>query len=483
MTIRQITAALAVLLSAACSGGESQAPVTMSVISDMPTTAITVLPRPDPIGLISATAQGLVAFDGEGRIEPALAERWIVTDDGRSFIFRIRRTKWADGRPVTSAAVAQSLQKQIGGSGQNRLKPLLSGIDRIIPMTGQVLEIRLKSPQQEFLQLLAQPEMAIFLGQSQNGTGPYQIHSVRSDVTRLRPAVIDVVDDVPARSQRDDIRVRREPAARAIARFAAREIALVTGGGFAALPLVRPAGIASSQFSTDPASGIFGLAVVRQSEALANINVRRALAMAIDRERLLGRFGLSSWGAQYALLPNQYDSATPPAALEWVGLSRDIRIARAKAYIAGAGKVSAIRVALPTGPGARLLFGAIAADWQRIGVSAVRVAMNDPADLRLIDEVAPQRSALWYIARLSCARGVACNVNAETALAAALAAQSPADRANALAEADAAIASDQVLIPIASPLRWSLVSPDLIGWRANAFAAHPLRHFVAAQGR
>ena len=358
---------------------------------------------------------------------------------------------------------------------------MLGAIDQIIPMTGQVLEIRLKSPQRDFLQLLAQPEMAIALDRPGNGTGPYRLHSVRDNVTRLRLLPPDGEEASADVSERNDVRVRKEPAARAIARFAGREIGLVTGGRFTTLPLVRPAAIATNQFSMDSADGLFGLAVVEGSKALTSVNIRRALAMAIDRERLVGRFGLNTWRVQYALLPRQIDSASSPAALECVGLDKAARIARARGYLSAAGRLPVIRIALPSGPGARLLFAGIAADWQQIGVSTVRVAMNEPADLRLIDEVAPQRAALWYLSRLSCGRGLACSAVADTAIRAALSATLPAERAQAIAEADAALASEQAFIPIASPLRWSLVSPEMIGWRANSFAAHPLHHLRKAR--
>ena len=83
---------------AACSGRGDDGPITVSVIDG-------ALKLADPAKLptdagdeamLGATAQGLVAFDAEGRIEPALAERWIITDDGLSIIFRIRRADWAD---------------------------------------------------------------------------------------------------------------------------------------------------------------------------------------------------------------------------------------------------------------------------------------------------------------------------------------------------------------------------------------------------
>lgn len=453
-----------------CSTADPQAPVTMSLIADAPIPK-RVAPAMAP-EIITATAQGLVSFDQEGQIQPALAERWIVTDDGMSVIFRIRRIKWADGRDVTSAAVARSLQRII--ASRNRLQPLLSTIDQIIPMTGQVLEIRLNSPQRDLLQLLAQPEMALTLDRPTNGTGPYKIHSVRGDVTRLR--LIPEDDDVAAVDigERNDVRVRREAAPHAIARFAGREIALVTGGRFATFPYVRSAGIAASQFRVDPAVGLFGFAVVSDSKALAAVNVRRALAMAIDRERLVGRFGVNGWTANYALLPAALDSAAAPAVLEWVGLDKAARLARARAYLEDASPPGPVRIALPSGPGSRLLFAAIAADWQRIGVAVVRVGMNEAADLRLIDEVAPMRSALWYLSRFSCGRGFVCSDKADTALRAAFAASTPAERGAAIAEADAAMAADQLFMPIATPLRWSLVSANLTGWQTNSFAAHPL---------
>ena len=464
--MKRWTAFGAALFLASCSGANVDGPVTMSMISSANTV---------PGDLIAATAQGLVSFDAEGRIAPALAERWIVIDDGKSIIFRIRRSTWADGRPVNSIDVAQGLSRALSAGSRNPLKPLFTDIEKITAMTGEVLEIRLKTPQPELLQLLAQPEMAIWRNRPDNGTGPYRIHSKRDDVTRLRLIQDGSGDDIlQSDTQHSDIRFRRETASAAVTRFAKREIALVTGGDFNALPLVRPAGIATSQFSVDPAYGLFGLIISAQSRALSPVNARRALAMAIDRERLVGLFGVNLWKPQYSVLPSQLDSANPPAALEWVALDQAARIARAKTYLAQAAPLPVIRIALPRGPGARLLFAALSDDWRRIGVNTVLVTANAPADLRLIDEVAPQQPALWYLERLSCAHGAVCSPKTQTALTVAVSAQTLAARSTAIAVLDAAMASEQPYIPIALPLRWSLVSPELTMWRPNAFALHPL---------
>ena len=474
---------LAGLTLGSCSRASDKQPITMSLIGSK-----LQLSNPDrgPIGseaalMLGETAQGLVAFDADGQIEPALAERWIMTDDGMSVIFRIRRTRWADGRPVTSAEVAARLRAIAAPASRNVLKPLLPGVDRIISMTGQVIEIRLKVPQPDFLQLMAQPELAVFKTSPANGTGPYQIHSVRKGVTRLR--LIPDVGETPTvgDQERSDVRVRSEKASLGIARFAAREIALVTGGGFADLALARAASVASSRFKLDPAYGLFGLAVDVDSKALADVNIRHALAMAINRDRIVQLFGVSNWKPVLSILPAQLDSSAPPAALEWVELPATARIARARGYVNGHPGLPEIRVSLPIGASSRLLFAALADDWRRIGIRTTLVGPKDPADLRLIDEVAPQSSALWYLSRVSCAHHMPCSQPGETALKAIVSATTLADHAAAIAETDAAFASNQPYIPIALPLRWSLVGPQLTGWRASAFAIHPLRHFRVAQ--
>ena len=304
---------------------------------------------------------------------------------------------------------------------------------------------------------------------------------MRNGVTRLRPVTDPVELQTPDEQERDDVRVRSEKASMGIARFSAQEIALVTGGSFADLALVRAARPASSQFQLDPAYGLFGLAVASDSKALSDVEVRRALAMSINRDRIVQLFGVSKWKPVLSLLPAQLDSAAPPAALAWVQLSLEDRIARARSYVSARPGLPEIRVALPEGATSRLLFAALADDWRRIGVRTRLVGTNESADLRLIDEVAPQSSAMWYLSRVSCSHKMPCSPAGEAALGAVGSATTQDDRAAAIAEADAAFASNQPYLPIALPLRWSLVGPQLTGWRASAFAIHPLRHLRPVQ--
>ena len=101
----------AALLLAAC-GDRATGPIAVSAIGGEPRLAN---PSRDPIDapsalLLEATAQGLVRFDSGGEIEPALAQRWTVTDDGRRYIFRLRKAGWAGNGRVTSEQVVARLR-------------------------------------------------------------------------------------------------------------------------------------------------------------------------------------------------------------------------------------------------------------------------------------------------------------------------------------------------------------------------------------
>jgi oligopeptide transport system substrate-binding protein len=459
---------------AACSSAPDDRPITVSVIGGTPKFMDPVGNRLDAMGALTmaATAQGLVAFDASGGVIPALAERWIVTSDGLSVIFRIRRTVWADGREVSAKEVATSLTRAV--VAQQRNSRTFAGIEQIVAMTGQVIEVRLSSPQPALLQLFAQPEMAIFRARPSVGTGPYRLHSVRAGVTRFRLAPVMIDGSTAVTNDRDDVRVRGEGASLAVARFAAGDAMLVIGGDFTTLPYASAARISATEFRVDPAYGLFGLAVVGGGNVPDNVQTRTALAMAIDRDRLVQRFGVNRWRAVQTLLPAQFDGMGLPSGLGWVGLPQAERRVRARAAIANQAALPVLRVALPEGPGAKLLFASIAADWAAIGVTARAVPLRSPADLVLIDEVAPQSGALWYFDRVSCARGLVCDAKAEAALKDVMAAPTIEARTKALLDADVAFALHQGFIPLALPLRWSLAKPSLTAWQPSGFAIHPL---------
>ena len=57
-------------------------------------------------------AQGLVRFDERGQVVPGLAERWNVSDDGLSYIFRLQTGEWPDGRKIRADDFTAPLDQQ-----------------------------------------------------------------------------------------------------------------------------------------------------------------------------------------------------------------------------------------------------------------------------------------------------------------------------------------------------------------------------------
>jgi oligopeptide transport system substrate-binding protein len=424
--------------------------------------------------VLRETAQGLVTLDAAGQVRPGLAESWIVTDDGLSLIFRLRHARWPDGSDVTAPQVAASLQRAVAPGSTNALKPLLMAVDTIVPMTGRIVEIRLHVPRPNMFQLLAQPELGI--RREGQGAGPWHAELKRGALvlTPLPDPDADADAPPPLVTQ---VTLRTESAGKAIARFQGGESTLVSGGTLADWPVAQAS--RERGVRIDPAEGLFGIGVRPTVPMLRDVTIREALAMAVDRESLGAITGVPRWTVAQRLLPAQLDSARVPVEPNWGGVALEDRKRTARSRIAGwiatHGEPEPLKLALPTGPGAKLLLARLTVDFRAIGLRVQRVAWDAAdADLVLIDEVSPNGSANWYLTRTGCEAGFACSDLAEQALQTARAAPTLVERARAIADADAAAAQASGYIPLSTPLRWSLVSNSLNGWRENGFAVHPL---------
>lgn len=428
--------------------------------------------------LLGATAQGLVRFDAAGGIEPGIAERWIVIDDGRSYIFRVGDARWPDGTRLSAQDVVTALKRVTASGSRNALAPYLTAIDQIVVMTPQVIEIRLSAPRPDLLSILAQPELAIFQARGLAGSGPFRIIEDDGSSVLLRPdrdpqAIEDESIDPPTPAEH--VRLRGERASLAVARFVERQSDLVLGGGFDDWLILRAADIPPPAVRVDPAAGLFGLAIVNRDGFLAEPVNRAAIAGIFDRLRFTTALR-SDWAAAETLLPDQLDSAAAPAVPEWATLDLATRRLAARARVsiwrAQSDDPAALRVALPDGPGSDVLWAFLANGFGSVGLPVNRVPLDADADLRLVDRVAPYDSGRWYLA-MACNP---CSPEAQNAVDTARTAATLADRRAAIAAADIAVAADTPFIPIARPLRWSLAAQRLQRFQPNVRATHPLNH-------
>lgn len=459
-------------------------PIPVAAIGELhrnPDRAPSPISLPDRL-LLDATAQGLVGFASDGQIEAGLAERWTVIDGGRSYIFRLREGRWANGSPVRAGDVATIVQRKMNSP---RLRMLLRGEFRNVrdvrAMTSRVIEIRLTRPQPDLLDLLAQPDMAIT--RNGEGWGPWR-PLWAGDAARLVPIPLPGSAEAEAGTPLEDI----EPAAilwgtraaAAIAQFEEGDVAAVFGGRFEDWPLVGAANIPDDRRLIDPVEGLFGLAVVEQEGLLATETGRSAVAMLIDRSGIADAMG-QPWAARLTLRRMPAGEDVPDSFYpDWVNLTLAERRANAATIVRnwqrgpGNGEAPLLLVALPEGPGARMLFSRIRADLALGGIEARAVGLMANADLRLIDEVAPSSDAGWYLRRLGCRRGLACDPETESLIEAIDAAADARARAAALVNAEAAIVRHGAFMPLAGPLRWSLSSQRTSGVRPNIRGRHSL---------
>jgi len=465
MTVRPplSIALLALLAIGGCHKPQDAGPIDVSVIG--PAIGIQHPAAGDgPIdapaaALIAATGQGLVRFDASGQIVPGLAARWAVSDGGRSLLFRLPDLPPPDRAPIEAGS-------------PNPLTPLLGAIDEVTAVTPQVIDVELRSPRPNMLQLFAQPALAMGGGR----LGPFAIRAMRGGVATLRlPPDPDADPDGDDAAHAPDVRLRGESAGLAVARFVAGRSGLVLGGRFADLPVARAAALPRDTLHLDPVKGLFGLAFVAgDSGAAADADMRRALAMAIDRDRIAQLLGVAGWTPSPAIVAPATPEVATPAMPAWAAMPLEQRRSLAAQTVARQPGLPTLRVAMPPGPGARMLFALIADDWRRIGIGAVAVGAADPADLRLIDAVAPADVASFYLRAFACDQHVPCTTVSDQVLIAARFAPTLAERAVLLTQADALIAQNTPFIALGPPIRWSLVAPDLDLYRDSPRGIHPL---------
>jgi peptide/nickel transport system substrate-binding protein len=390
----------ALVLLAGCHGGRGSGPITVSVIDE----------RTEMIS--DAAEEGLVRLDREGQIIPGAAARWAILDDGLDYIFRID-----DSAGVSASTIARRLREALRRHRRDPDFAALAPVESIEAVTSTVVEMRLTVPQPDLLPLLARTEFAVGVpgplrrGRADRGAVPLDPRSAEEEVAN--PVILHT-----------------ERVGRAVARFHAGEAALVLGGTFADLPVARIVEPPRRTLRFDPATGLFGFVIHNPGLSTA---VRTALSLAIDRDRIIAAVGAPGQAKATTIAGSTFE---PPLAQR-----------RATALALLAGQSAHIRVAMPPGPGARLLFALAAQDWSRIGISAEMVPTDArDADLALIDRVAPPAT----LATLACASSTGCD---------------PGDRLALI---------NPPFIPIAAPVRWSLVAPGLDLFTENSLAAHPL---------
>jgi peptide/nickel transport system substrate-binding protein len=465
----------ALLLAPTACRQRAEGPLKVVVIGGEPRLrdpALGPLPVADAV-LLGNVAQGLVSFDASGNVVGGLAERWNVSDDGLSYIFRIASKNWPDGTKIAAQQVARLLKRQLAERSRNPLKDSLGAVDDIVAMTDRVIEIRLLAPRPNLLSLLAQPEFAILHGSG--GAGPFTAASTGGPggEIHLRREIAAGDDEV---TQHEELLLAGSAAEDAVSDFVAGKDDLVLGGTFANLPLATQARLSRNSLRFDPASGLFGLVPTKRGSKLDNPAVRQMLSQALDRNSYVAGLGVRGLAPRATLLEPALDGTATPVQPNWFATPLADRVMALRATadrLLGKTKPT-ISITLPLGLGADQMLAQLQHDWGAVGLKVQRAQSPAAADFALVDEVAPSTSPSWFARRFRCGSVPVCDDQADQLMEAARQTPVPAQRYALLAQAAARIEDAQLFIPIAAPVRWSLVSARVQGFAGNRYARHTL---------
>ncbi len=263
--------------------------------------------------------EGLTRFDANGAIRPALASAWEISDDGLSYTFTLQTgVSFHDGAAFSADDVKFSLDRARGADSTNAQKALFASIDSVNVIDDATVEITLSEPDGALLFNLAWGDAIIIddsdvetLKTAPIGTGPFRFSNwVQGD--RIELVKNPDYWGEPAALDKATIRYITDPTA---------AFAAMMAGDIDAFP-VYPAPENLAQFEADPrfqvivgsTEGETILSINNQAPPFDDVRVRRAVALAIDRQAIIdgAMFGFGTpIGTHFAPHNPAYTDLTP----------------------------------------------------------------------------------------------------------------------------------------------------------------------------
>jgi oligopeptide transport system substrate-binding protein len=454
--------------------------------------------------------EGLVREGLNGEIIPGVASSWVVNASGTKYTFQIRPSaRWSNGQSVRAKDFVSAWQHVVdpksGSPVSNDLR-LIGGAPAIIAgrslpaslravaTNDNELVVELEQPAPYFLQLLAHsstfPVFSDLAAKAHNAhdwvsNGAYILSDWRPG-TRL-----DLVknEEYWDRAEVHIPRVQYQIATDQYAQFAAYragQLDLTDTIPANALPALRaehPNEVVIAPYS---AIAYYGLNMTAPPFA-NNLKLREALAMSIDRRRLVGTLAVGQVPAFGFVPPGIWNYDSVP--LGWKDLPDSDRLAEAKRLYKEAGYSPSeplrLRLLLNSNPSIKQTATLVAAMWrEELGVETIltdeefRVFLQSRRDKKRWDVLRLSWNADYNDASnfLDIFRSDSVNndtgysnVSFDTALNMATATPDPDARRNLLENAERIVLTDYTAIPLYFLVSKHLVKPYVLGFKPNPF--------------
>jgi peptide/nickel transport system substrate-binding protein len=252
--------------------------------------------------------EGLVAHRADLSVGPALAQSWTVSDDGKTYTFKLRDgARFHNGAPVTSAEVKWTWDRMMSLAGWGCKRNFDGGaglkvlsVEAPDPAT---VVYTLAAPQAIFLKQLANVQCHVLVAHPSSagpdgkwvtpvGSGPYKMKEWK----RGESVTLERHDGYkPSAEKRDGYAGARTAYAdlvvfRVIPDASAAEAALLTGA-IDILPAVETARVDDLKkrgiiVQSTPGLSWGPLLIQTQDPLMSNVKIRRAMAHAIDLDQI-----------------------------------------------------------------------------------------------------------------------------------------------------------------------------------------------------
>lgn len=313
--------------------------------------------------------EGLTQVDKDGSVKPVLAESWTISDDGKTYTFKLRSgVKFHDGSDFNADDVKFSFERGKAADSANAQKAKFEQIEAVEVVSPTEVKVTLKQPVGDFLTFLGTgdavivaPETAAENKAKPVGTGPFRfgqwVQGDKVDLTRSPDYW-----GTPVKLEKATFKVIADNAAA----FSAMMAGDVDGFPIYNAPENLP------QFAADPrfavvvgtTEGETILSTNNAREPFSNLKVRQAIAHAIDRKAIIdgAMFGYGTpIGSHFAPHHPAYKdlTSTYPQDLE-----------KAKALMAEAGLANGFKATLKLPPPTYARRGGeiLASDLKKIGI-------------------------------------------------------------------------------------------------------------------
>ncbi|WPZ21902.1 ABC transporter substrate-binding protein [Sulfitobacter faviae] len=237
--------------------------------------------------------ESLTTVAENGEVQPNLATSWEVSEDGLTYTFKLAEgVTFHDGSTLDAEDVVYSFERAMGEDSVNPSKDIFEPIESVKAVDPQTVEITLTNKDAFFLFNMGQGDSAIVAAESAEtnnanpvGSGPFKFDSwTRGDrLTLVKNPDHRDADDVAL--DKVVFRFISDPAA-ATAAMMAEELDAFPG--FPA-PELLPQFEADPRFRVNVGSteGEVILAMNNAKPPFDNVEVRRAVATAIDRDEII----------------------------------------------------------------------------------------------------------------------------------------------------------------------------------------------------